>query len=276
MSLIKKKQIFYINSDNRIIGTHSNFTFKLDNIDRNANFNQVVVLQAIIPKSYYLINNNNNTFILQEGEDLINISIPIGNYNKMSFKNIIQVLLNENSPNEFIYRILDDNLAFGPDIGKFTFSVTNNGDIQPSLNMNSDVCNQFGFNKDTVNVFNNNLLVSVKFINFSLENTLFIHSNICQNTTSDNVLQEIFTTGVPTASYIKYDCYQLEAYSKPFNNKSDSYVFYLTDENNKLIETNGVNLEITIMIYERNDIDNEIQDYIEMNKLKNQLKLIQK
>ena len=276
MSIIGKKQIFYINSENKLSGTHSNFRIKLDNIDQRANYNQVAVLQAIIPKTYYLINDKYNSFQLKEMDTTVEIFIPVGNYSKLSFKNIVQKLLNENSPNQYIYRILDDNLTNSADTGKFTFTVTNNEDIQPSIIVNSVINAQFGFFPNTTNTFNNNILVSTRFINFNLENTLFIHSNICQNSTSDNVLQEIFTTGIPTASYIKYDCYQLEAYSKPFNGKSNMYEFYLTDENNMPIDTNGINLEITIIIYERNNIDNEISEFIEMAKLKNQLKLMQK
>lgn len=276
MSIITRKQIFYINSEQKLTETNSNFSIKLNNIDKNANFNNVVVLQAIIPKSYYLVTTGFNSFSLQEGEESVEILVPIGNYNKVTFKGTLKTLLNANSPNQFIYNITDDNIAFGPDTSKFTYTVyVNNNDIQPSIIVGTIMNAQFGFFPNTTNTFINNTLVSTRFINFSLENTLFIHSNICQNTTSDNVLQEIFTTRVPTASFIKYDCYQMEAYSKPFNNKSDFYNFYLTDENDIPIETNGINMEITIMIYEKNDVSDEIREYIEMNKIKNKIKLLQ-
>ena len=275
MNLITHSQLFYINSKDRIHGTESNFVVKLSNIDRNANFNHVAVLQAIIPKSYYLISEGNNTFTLKEGTDEVHLSIAIGNYSKISFKNYIQTLLNSNSPNQFLYKIQDDNFFAKPDTGKFTFIVSNNGGVQPSFIMTSEVHRQFGFYDGSTNTFENDTLTSSHFIDFSLHNILYIHSNICQNTTSDNILQEIYTTGIPTASYVKYDCYQLEAYSKPFNSKSDTYQFYLTDENDVPIDINGINIEITVLIYEKNNLDAHIKNYIEMNQLKNRLRLIQ-
>ena len=92
--------------------------------------------------------------------------------------------------------------------------------------MNSEVYRQFGFDPNSINYFTADGLLSTNFVDFSLENTLFLHSNICQNSTSDNVLQEFFTTGVSTASYIKYDCLDMEAYSKPFISGSDIFYFY--------------------------------------------------
>lgn len=276
MSIITSQQIFYINSADRINGTDSNFTIIVENINKNVNFTHVVVLQAIIPKTYYLVINNNNTFILQEDTNSIEITLPPGNYSKISFKSKLQSLLNSNSPNSFIYKVYDDNISNEPDTGRFYYEVSNNNEIQPSFIMNSELHNQFGLQKDSTNNFINNKLTSTHFINFTLENTLFIHSDICQNTTSNNVLQEIYTAGVATASYIKYDCYQLEAYSKIFNKNSGTYNFYLTNENGIPLDLNGINMEITIMIYKKNTIDDEIRDYIEMTKLKNQLKLMQK
>lgn len=268
MSIITNKQIFYISSNDRINGTHSNFTFKLKQIDQTKNFDSIIVLQAVIPKTYYLVRTNNNTFILKEEDKSIEIFMPIGNYTKLSFRISLQQLINENSPNNYSYLVRDDNTATGPDTGKYTFFVNNNNNIQPTLIMNSDLHQQFGLHQNSINVFNNNKLVSAHFINFNLENKLFIHSNICQNSTGDNILQEIFTTGVPTASYIKYDCLQLEAYTKKFNKDSGSYTFYITNEYGVELDLNGVDVEFTVMIYEKTNINNELLKYIDIAKTK--------
>lgn len=273
MSFITNKQIYYISSNQKISGSQSDFLFKLNNIDKINKFNSVVVLQAVIPKTYYLVRKKNNSFILQENDTMINILMPVGNYSKISFRIVLQKLLNENTLHGFAYSIKDDNTMIGPDTGKFTFFVLNNNDIQPSLIMNSELHQQFGFYENSINTFNNNILISTHFINFNLENKLFIHSNICQNSTGDNILQEIFTTGVPTASFIKYDCLQVEAYSKKFNNNADAYTFYITNENGTILDLNGVDVEFTIMIYEKSIINDEILKYIEIQKAKNYLKL---
>ena len=53
MSIITNKSIFYIDSHSRVSGTHSNFSY---NIDLKGNeYDYCVVLQASIPKSYWLI-----------------------------------------------------------------------------------------------------------------------------------------------------------------------------------------------------------------------------
>ena len=55
-----QERIYYINSRNRISGTNSNFTYKID--INNIEPDRIAVLQANIPKSYYLIQDNANSF----------------------------------------------------------------------------------------------------------------------------------------------------------------------------------------------------------------------
>ena len=103
MALISSKKLFYVDSHNRLSGTHSDFTIQLD-LGIN-NFDQAVVLQVNIPKSYYLVQNGRNTFILQEGIDQVEISLPIGNYSRSSFKAQLQTSLNSESPNGWTYTV---------------------------------------------------------------------------------------------------------------------------------------------------------------------------
>jgi len=94
---VEDKEIIYISSSDRIAGDSSNFLFKMD-IDTNALYDHITVLQASIPKSYYLISSDNDEFILNENLINIVIKIPNGNYTINAFKKTIADLLNINSP----------------------------------------------------------------------------------------------------------------------------------------------------------------------------------
>ena len=200
------RQIFYINSYSRTSGTNSNFTYKL-NIDTAKNYNKVVLLQASIPKTMYMISSTTNTFILQENGSNIIITVPPGNYNKSSFQVVVSNLLTAQSTHGWTYAITTPNVNIAADTGLYTITVSNNSS-QPSLIFtggNNYCYENLGFNANSTNLFVANTLVSTNTINFSLESTLFIHSNICQNKL-DNVLQEIYTPGVSFNSFVKYDC----------------------------------------------------------------------
>ena len=83
------KQLFYINSYEINDGNNSDFSVKL-NINPTKKFNKVVLLQASIPKTYYLIQDGYNTFDLEENGVITTITIPVGNYSKESFRSIVQ------------------------------------------------------------------------------------------------------------------------------------------------------------------------------------------
>ena len=118
MSLIKSKKLFYIDSHNRLSGTHSNFTYQLDY--KNEDYDHCVVLQASIPKSYWLIQNNQNTFTLDEISNQVTISIPVGNYSRSSFAYQLQYQLNTNSPNHYTYQISIPNSSLTGGTGFYT------------------------------------------------------------------------------------------------------------------------------------------------------------
>ena len=97
MSLISEKQIFFINSNQRLTGTSNDFTVNLD-INKNLEFDKVALLQCLIPQSYYLIQQGQNTFTLTEGVSQVMISIPIGNYTRRTFAIVLGTTLTNASP----------------------------------------------------------------------------------------------------------------------------------------------------------------------------------
>jgi len=126
--------LFYIDSHKRInsIDSHGNFSFQLDMPIGN-NYDKVVLMQALIPKSYYAITDGYNTFTLQEGITTATITMPEGNYTKTTFATVLTTLLNNASismGNNFTYTISYPTIS-QPNTGKFTYNVSGNGITQP-------------------------------------------------------------------------------------------------------------------------------------------------
>lgn len=262
MNYFTNKQIFYINSNNRLTGTHSNFSYYL-NIDPNEEFDRVVVLAASIPKSYYLVDSSYKSFTLQEGVSTVTITFDEGNYTRNGLSIKLQSLLNANSPNDFSYTVTYKNISNNADNGKYTITVSGNGGVQPIFIFTNQMYEQLGFNINSSNQFTANVLESTNVVNLTNETTLFIHSDICQNNEGNNILQEIYASGEPSYSTISFSNHAPSEYSKIMvTSKSNSYNFYLTDENGQNINTNGVNINLTIMIYKKNDIDRMIKGAI--------------
>ena len=133
MNHIRSKSIFYIDSQNRLntADTTSNFTVRVDMPPMN-NYNRICILQASIPKSFYLITDGKNTMTLNEpgtvglasgsitsdfgsvssnGTSSKTIKFNNGNYSKSSLQNAVYDLfkkassLNVNSAHHYIYNI---------------------------------------------------------------------------------------------------------------------------------------------------------------------------
>ena len=237
--------ITYINSRNRESGTNSYFqyNFAKNNIVIPNDIDRVVVLQASIPKTYYLVDSTNE-FTLIENEVSVNISILPGNYSEREFRRAVSAQLNQNSPNHWIYSIELDLLTY-----KFIYAVQGNSDVQPSISVNNRISEQLGFENGSINSFVNNSLVSTDIPNMNLEGTLFIKSDICQNESNDNVLQEIYTGGNLTNTYIIFENKCPKEYSKPFSHRGQQYNFWLTNEDGYPIDLNGINMNITLLLF---------------------------
>jgi len=243
--------IYYVNSSNRLEGDDSDFTYQIQ-LPPHSEFNYVSVLAASIPKSYYMIESGYNTFILQENQSQVNITLQPGNYNRKTLASVLASLLTSLSPNKWTYSITYPNNALTYDTGLYTFSVINNTS-QPVFifNQNSPY-QQLGFNISTLDatyIFNNNQLIAPNVAKLYTDDNIFIHSDICQNF-GDNVLQEIYTSNNTSFSNIVFQNVAPIQYRKKMaTNSSNVYRFYLTDEFSNKIFLNGQNMVITLWLY---------------------------
>jgi hypothetical protein len=258
--MTSSQRIYYVNTLFKSSGTNENFTYNFQIPQQDA-FDRVVVLNAAIPNTFYLIQADFNTFTLQENGVNATITIPPGNYSAKVFALVVTPLINAASPNGWVYSMSLPNQNLVASTGKFTYTVTGNSS-QPSIICTLNVNEQLGFLTNSTNTFINDTLQSATTVNFAAESTLFIHSDIASNGDSD-VLQEIYGGNTESLSYITYQCTESEKYSKILQtNKSNMFHFSLTNEKKQILNLHGVDMQLTICLYKKDDTNELIRNYI--------------
>ena len=279
----------YIDSYTRTAGTTSNFTCKID-LPPN-NFDRVCLLQCSIPKSWYLFDSTNNTFILREIDQVapfgtynLTITIPVGNYSRISFASIVEALLNTASA----------SLAAGPYTNTYTitypsssqtntnkYTYTSTSVSAPTLKTSSFIFSSnncgipLGFNNSSTNAFSQvgliGTLQSTNAINLSSKNRLYLKSNLCQ-LANKTILQEIFSNNVQDNGIIVYQQSEIDANSKLFFSNSDNlFSFQLTDRFDNIVDLNGLDFVMSIYFYKIDDTNQYIKNNIILQTLQNQV-----
>ncbi len=259
----------YINSRDRInplASTDENFTYAI-NFPQGYTFTHVVCLNVLIPKSYYLIQSGGleNIFELDENGTTVQITVPVGSYLLSAFRTVIGALLTAASPNSLVY-VLSYPALSGADTGKWTYTITNyNPAIQSTIICNQHLFEPLGFSSLTSNAFSGASLVSTCVIKLQSEDRLLIHSNIAANPTADDILVSINSTTSVNYSSIAWECPAPEYYSHLLNSdRQNVYNFSLTDENNELIQLNGLNMNMTLLFYRADSIYQNLRDFMKM------------
>lgn len=258
MSYITSKRIFYIDSHKRLSGEHNNFSYLIQ-LPPNNDYTHCCLLSAVIPKSYYLVQSGYNTFTLRENGVNTIITVPVGNYSATSFRTVVQSLLNSNTTQGWTYSITYPTISSNANTGKYTYTCVGGN---PSFIFTDGLYEQFGFEPNSTNTFVGNTLTSRDVIKMQVEDTLYLHSDISSNG-KDDILNEIFINNSPDYSSIKYQCPDVEAYSKELQtNSSNTYSFWLTNEDNIMMDLNGLNIVLTLMVYKKENINDMIKNYI--------------
>lgn len=248
-----KKYIFYVDSDLRLsreASSSSSFSYILY-LPQDAT--QVSVMQASIPKTYYLVQAGSNTFTLKHGVSTYVITVPIGNYSMRKFKSVLTTLLNAASA--FVYTIVYPGTDDSAETGKFVYTVSGNAGVQPEFIFpsTSTLYRQMGFEEESTNVFVADTITSANVIDFDIVSAIYILSDICEagpnQQQSSSVLQEIFSQNNVSMSRIGFvnPCPELTA--KPLMKDRTVFTFSICDNDSRPLDLNGLQINLSLLVF---------------------------
>ena len=213
MSIIHNEPlIYYINSDNR---TNTNdissaFSIKIE-MPVNHNYDHMCLLNASIPKSYYMIEKGYNTFYIQELGISYLVSLNIGNYSKNIWLVEIARALNAAISHNVLWIY---TVSFNTIIGKIIYSVSGNTG-QPSIITSDNLYEQLGLNRSSLTTFTSNTLTSTNVMKLQLEDCLKIVCDGVSSSIANNsgILQDVL---VNTQDYsaITFQQYSIDLNSR--------------------------------------------------------------
>ena len=264
MSILANR-IYYVNSENRVSGTSSNFKYQLD-IPDEARFDSVCVRSMIIPNSYYLVREGQNKFAVELDGVRTDLVVKKGNYSVRNFPPVILELLDSVEPPVEEDGELNSvwSMEYDSVTGKFAYSYTGvASSVQLKFEKPTNLGNQFGFDEISVNSFVDGKLESANVVDFVSTSTLFLHSDMVQDQSS--ILQELYSDNtVPFSNHV-YNCKYPMMYSKTLQNgKSGVFNFSLCDEHNLEVDLNGHEFLFTLLLYRKENLSETMKKVLQI------------
>jgi hypothetical protein len=244
MSILTNR-IYYIDTEDRLSGTPSNFTYQLE-MPANSRFDTACVLSMTIPRSYYLIREGQNRLTLTIDGVASSITIPKGNYNVLNFITTMTTLMNAISPGF--------SMTFVGITGKYLYRYTGSASaLSFTLENPSRLGHQMGFSEVSVSNFIDGILNSTNVVDFISTSTLFLHSDLVSDQSS--ILQEVYSDNSIPFSNLVYSCRDASMYSKVLStNTTSTFRFSLTDEHDLEVDLNGHEILITLLLYRKENL----------------------
>jgi len=244
----------FIDSHKKVSGTHSDFYFNIADYLQGLEKSdfQVMVSRAAIPKSWYLITGGpqglDNVFTLEEeGHEPISLKVPEGNYTIDNFQKTVNDLMTQASPSGAVY-----TSNFNDINGKITW--TSSIDQETTLTMpageGTGLYTQFGFESGVSKSFVGGTLTSDNVCSVVLQDSLLLHSSMVDD--KQGILQDMSCSAVPFGASLIWESYHL-ANAKPLALKSGLVHFWLTDQDGKAIDTNGIHISFTLRIFKNTE-----------------------
>ena len=207
--------------------------------EQNILYNQVSLIHAQIPVSYYTINDNNNKFVLSTGS----YTLIHGNYNATSFKTMFLNLLGSSF-----------SMTLDVNTGKYTLSKTGGFTI-----LSSSCYKILGLEKDKTYTVSSSLTFPYP-CNFLGVNRIKIKSgsfktnNLDSNSNGHSDLLATIPVNVSQYSLINYINYV--GFKNIIHNEDINIIdITITDEEDNIINFNGIDVYLTLQI------DSIIKDY---------------
>lgn len=228
-------------------------------------FTQVVLLSALIPKSYDAISSGTNTFILSIDSTTATVTLPVGRYNARSLRLELQTALNAaaasitTSPAHGItFTVSFPSSASEAQTGKFTFSAVSNAQsyaiqfVFPSVGRVPELC---GFAQGETTTEFTTSLVSSNVINVTGESSLFVYSDICSNNGLSAELAAIFSGDADGFGFIRYNNPDpfMDAKMMVDLRQTNVFSFTLLDEDGAHVDLNGQRMVLSLLLFEPYD-----------------------
>ena len=265
---IPTSQIYYIDSDRRITGTHSNFTHSVA-LPAHNEFNSCCVLQAKIPKSYWSIPTGKSHFTVTETDatpHTYTVTLDPGNYTRRGLATQLSAKLTAASAAHglsLVYVTTVPNTSTTADTGKFTITCTTAVATAISFTMSEwlSPAQQLGFDTGATVDFTFAggvaTLTSTNVCNLQSLDSVFIRSDIAFNGNGSmlgegSILQEVFSNSPDFSSLIfqvgaagGVDACRKQLRSNHINSAS----FILTDEHGVELDMNGQSTVISLLCW---------------------------
>lgn len=262
-------KIIYMNTANRPNGVGSSSACTVDLRLPYNTWDRVCLMQASIPKSWYLISaaRGNNSFVYQEaGQPARAITLPDGGYNKVSMCIILTGLLQAATTfGPAAFTVSYPNNQSQADTFKLSFRSTST--VVATLTFQNSLATILGFVQGVAYTFTSLApLTAPNAYNFSNTTRIFLKSNLAPDA-DGSILQEIFQS-CPDQSVVSYNQLEVEYNSKTFlDNASDSFSFSLQDQNGLTIQMNGIDWVCSLLFYCASDTDELIRNDILLRTL---------
>ena len=209
--------------------------------EKNILYNQVSLIHAQIPVSYYTINENNNLFILSSGS----YTLTNGNYNATSFKTMFLNLIGSSF-----------SMSLDVSTGKYTLTKIGGFTILPST-----TCYKILGLQKSITYISSGSLTFPYPCNFLGVNRIKIKSgcfktnNLDSNSNGHSELLSAIPVNASQYGLVNYINYT--NFKNIFHNKDINMIdITITDEEDNILNFNGIDIFLTIQI------DSIIEDYI--------------
>lgn len=258
MSVVVSNQINLSSSSASIKNSTANSVMIFNNLPvmnkhKNILYNEVSLIHAQIPRSYYTINANNNLLVLSTGS----YTLTNGNYNATTFKQMLLGLLGSAF-----------TMSFSTSTGKYTLTKTGGYTILPTT-----TCYKIlGLAKNVTYVSGGSLtfpyLANFLGINrIKIKSSVFKTDNLDSNQNGHCELLATIPVDESQFALITYE--NLIGFKNTLVNDTVNYIdITLTDENDDIIDFNGIDIYLTLQInsiIEDFNRDTNLQDLLNKN-----------
>jgi hypothetical protein len=232
-----ERVVLYIDSKHRTSGTSENFTLQLStNI---AKIQQVEVISAEVPYTFYVINSTNCAISWSSGATVYTANVPVGNYTITTFLPALQTAMNAVMAGFTVtYSTVTFKITFA---NATAFSILGTSTISDIIGLSGTTASAASVTLPRV--FN---IGGPKYL--LIRSTKLTQPKITRpflNSTQNNILYKIDINGSPGDILVEKNLYT-NMLKYGVRQTIRTIDFQLTDDNGNLIDLNGLDWSLTL------------------------------